>query len=115
MSTPSKTGYAPVNGLNLYFEIYGSGAPLVMLHGGVTGSEAFGANIAGLARGRQVIAVHQQAHGRTKDIDRPVRRGIVVQPALDPVDDGWQERSDLVRELLLQRPVVICSGNVVYL
>jgi pimeloyl-ACP methyl ester carboxylesterase len=65
--------YAPVNGLKLYYEIHGSGGtPLVMLHGGVTGSEAFGPNIPVLAKGRQVIAVHLQGHGRTKDIDRPV-------------------------------------------
>jgi pimeloyl-ACP methyl ester carboxylesterase len=38
-STPVKTGYAPVRGLNLYYEIHGSGEPLVLLHGGVVGKE----------------------------------------------------------------------------
>jgi pimeloyl-ACP methyl ester carboxylesterase len=63
--------YAPVNGLKLYYEIFGSGQPLVVLHGGVGASEMFGVNLATLAESRQVIAVHLQAHGRTADIDRP--------------------------------------------
>ena len=64
--------YAPVNGLKLYYEMNGSGQALVMLHGGVGASEMFGPNLAALAAGRRVIAVHLQAHGRTADIDRPL-------------------------------------------
>jgi pimeloyl-ACP methyl ester carboxylesterase len=65
-----KTGYAPVNGLELYYEIHGSGEPLILLHGGVVGILMFGANVASLAHRRQVIAVELQGHGRTNDIDR---------------------------------------------
>jgi pimeloyl-ACP methyl ester carboxylesterase len=68
-----ETGYAPVNGLNLYYEIHGSGEPLVLLHGGLGGIEMFGEVLPMLAAGRQVIAVDLQAHGRTADIDRPLR------------------------------------------
>ncbi|HEU4637182.1 MAG TPA: alpha/beta hydrolase [Edaphobacter sp.] len=69
----ANSGFAPVNGLNLYYEIHGTGQPLVLLHGGVSASEAFGPNLAELAKARKVIAVHLQGHGRTKDIDRPLR------------------------------------------
>jgi pimeloyl-ACP methyl ester carboxylesterase len=72
MITPARTGFAPLNGLQLYYEIYGSGKPLIVLHGGVMASEVFGTNLPELARGRQVIAVHLQGHGRTKDLDRPL-------------------------------------------
>jgi pimeloyl-ACP methyl ester carboxylesterase len=65
-------GYAPVNGLKMYYEIYGSGKPLVMLHGAFNSIDmAFGALIPELAKKRQVIAVELQGHGRTADIDRP--------------------------------------------
>ena len=64
--------YATVNGLKLYYEIYGSGKPLVLLHGGLGAIEMFGPNLTALAKGRQVIAVDLQAHGRTADIDRPL-------------------------------------------
>lgn len=68
-----KTGFAPVNGLQMYYEIQGEGEPIIALHGGVTASEVFGTNLSELAKSRQVIAVHLQGHGHTKDIARPLR------------------------------------------
>ncbi len=65
--------YASVNGLNLYYEVHGAGEPLILLHGGVGGNEMFGPNLPALSQARQVIAVNLQAHGRTADIDRPLR------------------------------------------
>ncbi len=65
------TGYAPVNGLQLYYEIHGEGKPLILLHGGLMAIEGFGPVLTMLAKGRQVIGVDLQAHGRTADIDRP--------------------------------------------
>ena len=68
-----RSGYAPVNGLQLYYEIHGAGEPLVLLHGGLGMTGMFGELLPLLAQGRQVIAVDLQAHGRTADIDRPMR------------------------------------------
>jgi pimeloyl-ACP methyl ester carboxylesterase len=67
---PGKTGYAPVNGLKLYYEIRGSGLPLILIHGGVGAGDMFGAILPALSANRQVITVDLQAHGRTADIDR---------------------------------------------
>ena len=72
-NTEVKSGYAPVNGLKMYYEIHGSGEPLVLLHGGVGGIEMFGPNLAALSATRKVIGVNLQAHGHTADIDRPLR------------------------------------------
>jgi len=70
--TEPRTGFAPVNGLELYYEIHGEGEPLLMLHGGIGAHEQFGANLAELAKTRQVIVAHMQGHGKTRDIvDRP--------------------------------------------
>jgi pimeloyl-ACP methyl ester carboxylesterase len=67
------SGYAPVNGLEMYYEVHGSGRPLVLLHGNLsTIGVDFGGIIPVLAKHRQVIAVEQQAHGHTADIDRPL-------------------------------------------
>lgn len=75
--------YASVNGLELYYEIHGSGEPLVLLHGGLHTIElSYGAMIPTLAASRQVIAVELQGHGRTADIDREITIG---QLALDVV------------------------------
>jgi len=65
--------FATVNGLKMYYEIHGSGKPLVLLHGGGSTIESnFGRILPDLAKTHQVIAVELQAHGRTKDIDRPL-------------------------------------------
>ena len=70
----SETGYAPVNGLRMYYEIHGSGGtPLLLLHGGLFNIDLqFGEVLPELAKTRQVIAADFQAHGRTGDIDRPL-------------------------------------------
>ena len=69
-----QTGYAPVNGLQMYYEIRGSGGtPLLLLHGGLFNIDLqFGELLLSLAAARQVIAADFQAHGRTNDIDRPL-------------------------------------------
>ena len=65
-------GYAPVNGLKMYYEVYGTGKPLLLLHGAFSSIDmAFGALIPELSKTRQVIAVEMQGHFRTADIDRP--------------------------------------------
>lgn len=64
--------YADVNGLKLYYEIHGSGSPLVLLHGGGSTIESnFGRVLPLLARTHQVIAIESQSHGHTADIERP--------------------------------------------
>ncbi|GAB7192088.1 alpha/beta hydrolase [Kineococcus sp. NUM-3379] len=70
-----RTGYAPVNGLQVYYEIHGAGGtPLLLLHGGLfTIDLQFGELLPGLSEGRQVIAVDFQGHGHTGDVDRPLR------------------------------------------
>ena len=66
------TGYAPVNGLDMYYEIHGEGRPLVLLHGAYMTVDLLGPLVPGLAQTRRVIAVEQQGHGRTADVDRPL-------------------------------------------
>ena len=74
MASPIPTfGLAPVNGIQLAYQIHGVGKPLVLLHGAFGSAEAFGPNIAALATGRQVIGVDLQSHGRTPAVDRPMR------------------------------------------
>jgi len=65
--------YADVNGISLYYEEHGSGQPLILLHGGYGTGEMFAAILPLLASGRQVITVDLQGHGRTADVDRPLR------------------------------------------
>lgn len=67
----SKNGYSDVNGIKMYYEVYGEGKPLVLLHGGgSTIQTTFGRVIPVLAGHRKLIAVELQAHGRTSDREK---------------------------------------------
>ena len=72
--TAPETGFAPVNGLQMYYEIHGAGGtPMLLLHGGLFNIDLqFGELLPSLAARRQVIAADFQGHGRTNDIDRPL-------------------------------------------
>lgn len=64
------TGYVPVNGLKMYYEIRGEGEPVVLLHGAFMTITGWNDWISELSKTRKVIAVEMQGHGRTADIDR---------------------------------------------
>jgi pimeloyl-ACP methyl ester carboxylesterase len=66
-SFPRTNGKVRVNDVELYFEVYGTGEPLLMLHGGVNPSEMFGAPLAEMAKTRQVVALHMRGHGFSSD------------------------------------------------
>lgn len=72
MLASTKSGYAPVNGVEVYYAIYGKGDPIVLLHGGFGQIEMFGPVIGMLAENHTVIGVDLQAHGRTAAHDRPM-------------------------------------------
>jgi pimeloyl-ACP methyl ester carboxylesterase len=71
-STDVRSGYAPVDDLQMYYEIHGSGRPLLLLHGAYQSIDTIGPLLPGLAATRQVIAFELQGHGRTADVDRPL-------------------------------------------
>jgi pimeloyl-ACP methyl ester carboxylesterase len=67
------SGYAPVNGLDMYYEVHGAGPPLILLHGAMGTIDSCFANLLPrLAATRQVVAVELQGHGRTADVHRPL-------------------------------------------
>src|SRR4029077_2523948 len=63
---------APVNGLEMYYEIHGTGSPLIFIPGGLMTIDMMGALLPSLAKTRQVIAIEPQGHGHTFDINRPL-------------------------------------------
>ena len=70
---PDESGYADVNGLKLYYEVYGSGKPLILLHGAfMTIPMNWSGMIPKLAKDHKVIVAEMQGHGRTRDISREI-------------------------------------------
>jgi pimeloyl-ACP methyl ester carboxylesterase len=88
---------APINGLDLYFEVHGTGRPLVLLHGGpLTIDLIFGRLIPALAEGHQVIGVELQGHGHTVDIDRPMSLQDLAGDVASLVDHLAIEEADFL-------------------
>jgi pimeloyl-ACP methyl ester carboxylesterase len=94
--TEVQTGYAPANGLEMYYEIHGEGEPLVLLHGAYMTVDMLGPLLSGLAKMRRVIAPELHGHGRTADVDRPM-----TYPQMG--DDV----AALIRHLGLEQPDVV--------
>ncbi|MBW0104093.1 alpha/beta fold hydrolase [Pseudonocardia sp. KRD291] len=99
MSTTTGTqgAYAPVNGLQMYYEVHGNGRPLVLLHGGIlTIDLSFGAILPALAEHHQVIGVELQGHGHTADIDRPLQLDLLADDVVALLDHLGIERADML-------------------
>ena len=129
--TTVETGYAPVNGLEMYYEIHGRASgdlpPLLMLHGGFLSiATSFREMLPTLAAQRQIVAVEQQGHGHTADIDRPLTfeqeaddtAAALEYLGIDLVDvfgysDGGNVALGLaIRHPALVRKVAIAGTNV---
>lgn len=132
-STPADTGYAAVNGLQMYYELHGSGGtPLLLLHGGLFDiDQQFGPLLPRLSTGRRVIATDFQGHGRTNDIDRPLTGdnlttdvvGLLEQLGIAEIDVfGFSiggavalqlaiTRPDLVRKAIISSVAFRAEGN----
>jgi len=100
---PAKqSGYAPVNGLRLYYEIEGAGDPLVYV--GMGFSVAGVTRLTALTSRRKVISLDLQGRGRTADIDRPLSFGQQAEDVIGLLDHLEIETADLLGE---------CVGGIV--
>ena len=115
-----KTGYAPVNGLKLYYEIHGEArdatTPLVLLHGGLGSIEMVSEVLPALSKTRQVIAADFQAHGRTADIDRPISyealgddiAALMKHLGIDKADVmGWSLGAGAALQVTIRHPETV--------
>jgi pimeloyl-ACP methyl ester carboxylesterase len=95
-NSAAQTGYVPVNGLNMYYEIHGTGQPLVLLHGAFSAiGTSFGQVLPGLAKTRQVVAFELQGHGRTADIDRPLSQEGMAEDVAAALKELGIESADV--------------------
>jgi len=91
------SGYVPVNGLDMYYEIHGDGSPLALFHGAMgTIDSCFAELMPALAATRQVVAVELQGHGHTADVDRPLSYQQMAADAAGLLEALGIEMADLV-------------------
>jgi pimeloyl-ACP methyl ester carboxylesterase len=91
-------GYAPVNGLQMYYESHGSGGtPLLLLHGGLFDIEQqFGPILPALAASRRVVAPEFQGHGHTNDLDRPLTTAHLASDVVNLLQHLGLDRVDVL-------------------
>ena len=116
-NTPAQTGYASVHGLEMYYEIHGTGQPLVLLHGALSAiGTSFGKVLPSLAETRRVVAVELQAHGRTADIDRPLSyeqmaddtAALLREIGVENADIfGWSMGGGVALQVAIRHPEVV--------
>ncbi|WP_421940134.1 alpha/beta fold hydrolase [Pedobacter sp.] len=111
---PASTGYAPVNGIEVYYEIYGEGKPVILLHGAYMTIETNWAQfISELSKTRKVIALELQGHGHTAFSDRKLSRvtlasdvaGVMDYLKIDSADVvGYSFGGSIAYQLTIQQP-----------
>src|SRR5436189_4197787 len=112
--TPSNSGYAPANGISVYYEVYGEGKPLVLLHGAFyTIDMNWGQLIPELSKTRKVIAIEMQGHGHTPFSDRKLDlatlasdvEGVMNHLKVDSADvAGYSMGGSVAYQLTIQSP-----------
>jgi len=113
-SKPASSGYAPVNGIKVYYEVYGEGRPLVLLHGAFMTIELnWGQLIPELSKTRKVIAIELQGHGHTPYSDRKLNfvtlasdvEGVMNHLKIDSADvAGYSMGGSVAYQLIIQNP-----------
>lgn len=93
---PSASGYVPVNGIKVYYQVYGEGQPIVLLHGAFMTIETnWGQIIPELSKTRKVIAIELQGHGRTPFSDRKLDHATLASDVAGVMDDLKIESADI--------------------
>lgn len=93
---PADSGYAPVNGIKVYYEVYGEGQPIVLLHGAyMTINSNWGQLIPELSKTRKVIAIELQGHGHTPYSDRKISRATLASDVEGVLDHLKIESADV--------------------
>ncbi|WP_261511913.1 alpha/beta fold hydrolase [Chryseobacterium paludis] len=94
---PSNSGYVPVNGIKVYYEVYGEGRPIVLLHGAfMTIDTNWGQLIPELSKTRKVIAIELQGHGHTAFSDRKLSHATLASDVVGVMDYLKIESADVV-------------------
>ena len=111
---PSNSGYVPVNGIKVYYEVYGEGRPIVLLHGAFyTIDLNWSQLIPELSKTRKVIAIEMQGHGHTPFSDRKLSfptlasdvEGVMDYLKIDSADiAGYSMGGSVAYQLAIQSP-----------
>jgi pimeloyl-ACP methyl ester carboxylesterase len=113
MPEPVKSGYAPVNGIDMYYAIYGSGAPVLLIHGGLGHADIWANQIPELAENHTVIVADSRGHGRSTRNEQPYGYDLMASDYLALLDYlnidkvalvGWSDGGIIGLDIAMTHP-----------
>ena len=108
-----RTGYAPVNGVKIWYAIYGHGEPVVLLHGGLANSNYWGYQVPVLAKHYRVILMDSRGHGRSTRDEAPYSYDLMARDVIGLMDFlkirqaaivGWSDGAILGLDIAIHYP-----------
>jgi pimeloyl-ACP methyl ester carboxylesterase len=111
--TAKETGYAKVNGAEIYYAIYGSGEPLILLHGGLGNTDYWGGQIAAFSAKYKVINIASRGHGRSTRDDQAYSYHLMASDVLAVMDIlsikkasivGWSDGGNIGIDIAINNP-----------
>jgi pimeloyl-ACP methyl ester carboxylesterase len=109
----TRSGYAPVNGIKLWYAVFGRGEPLFLLHGGLANSNYWGNQVPALAKHHQVIVMDSRGHGRSYRDKKPFSYHVLASDVVGMMEflkikkasiAGWGDGADVGLDLAMRHP-----------
>lgn len=113
---PPKKDIIPTDGVKLYFESYGEGEPVILIHGMMGSIESFFAQIPTLSEHYQIIALDNRGHGRSTDQNAPLSYSVMANDVVDLMKElnlekchiiGWGDGGNIGLEMAIQYPELV--------
>jgi pimeloyl-ACP methyl ester carboxylesterase len=110
---PAESGYAPVNGIRVWYAAFGRGEPVLLLHGGLANSNYWGNQVPALAKSYRVIVVDSRGHGRSTHDEQPYGYDLMASDVLGLMDFlklpkaavvGWSDGAILGLDIAIHHP-----------
>lgn len=113
MPKPDQSGYAPVNGIQMYYAVFGKGDPVLLIHGGLGHADIWASQVATLAKTHQVIVADSRGHGRSTRTEDPYSYDLMASDYLALLDYlkidktalvGWSDGGIIGIDIALHHP-----------
>ncbi|WP_315919706.1 alpha/beta fold hydrolase [Mesorhizobium sp. SP-1A] len=113
MPKPGQSGHAPVNGIEMYYAVFGSGDPVLLIHGGLSNADVWASQVATLSKTHKVIVADSRGHGRSTRTDEPFGYDLMASDYLALLDFlkidktalvGWSDGGIIGIDIALHHP-----------
>ena len=108
-----RSGFAPVNGVKIWYAVFGHGSPVILLHGGLANSDYWGGQVSVLAKHYQVTAIDSRGHGRSTRNEQPYGYDLMASDVIGVMDVlkiknaaivGWSDGAILGLDIAIHHP-----------